>query len=125
MKTRLHLAQLPPSVNSIWRHSKNGRTYRTRDYMTWQNGEAWRVKEQLIGQHRFTGPVYVTLAMRRPRKGSDLDNRIKGILDLLQTCHVIDDDKNVMGINAWWTIDLPAHVAAEISIVQADALEAA
>lgn len=34
-------------------------------------------------------------------------------------------DANVMGVNAWWTVDLPAHVAAEISIVQADALEAA
>jgi len=35
MKTRLTLSQLPPSVNAIWRHGKN-RTYRTRDYMTWQ-----------------------------------------------------------------------------------------
>jgi len=61
----------------------------------------------------------------RPRSNADLDNRIKGILDFLQHVAAIDDDKNVYGVNAFWTVDLPAGVAAEISIVQADALEAA
>jgi crossover junction endodeoxyribonuclease RusA len=123
MKTRLTLACLPPSVNAIWRHGKNGRTYRTRDYMAWQNGEGWNVSQQMIGQHRFTGPVYITLAMRRRRKNMDGDNFQKGIFDLLESLEVIDNDKNIMGCNWFWSRDLPDGVAAEISIVEADALE--
>jgi len=125
MKTRITLASLPPSVNAIWRHTKGGKTYRTAAYMTWIRGEEWNVQPQLIKQHRFTGPVYVTLAMKRPRANTDLDNRIKGVLDFLQHVAAIDNDKHVMGVNAFWSADLPAGVAAEISIVQADALESA
>jgi crossover junction endodeoxyribonuclease RusA len=125
MKTRLTLAALPPSVNAIWRHGKGGRTYRTRDYMTWRNGEGWNISGQMIGQPRFTGPVYITLAMRRRRSNQDGDNYQKGIFDLLEELEVIDNDKNIMGCNWFWSADLPEGVAAEISIVQADALEAA
>jgi Holliday junction resolvase RusA-like endonuclease len=125
MKTRITLANLPPSVNAIWRHTKGGKTYRTREYMTWQNGEGWNVQSQMIGQHRFTGPVYITLAMRRRRSNQDGDNYQKGIFDLLESLEVIDNDKNIMGCNWFWSADLPDGVAAEISIVQADALEEA
>lgn len=125
MKTRITLANLPPSVNHLYRHTKGGKTYRTKDYLTWINGETWTASAQLRGQHRFVGPVYITLAMKRPRSNADLDNRIKGVLDLLQSIEAIDNDKHVMGVNAFWTVDLPEGVAAEISIVQADALVAA
>lgn len=125
MKTRLTINALPPSVNAIWRFTKGGKMYRTQDYNTWANGEGWNVKAQLVGQHKFTGPVYLTLAMRRRRKNMDGDNFCKGIFDLLQHVGAIDNDKNVMGCNWFWSADLPAGVAAEISIVQADALEAA
>ena len=125
MKTRLTLNALPPSVNAIWRFTKGGKMYRTQDYNTWANGEGWNVKAQLVGQHKFTGPVYITLAMKRRRRNMDGDNFQKGIFDLLQSLEVVDNDKNIMGCNWFWSADLPAGVAAEISIVQADALEAA
>jgi Holliday junction resolvase RusA-like endonuclease len=121
-KTRLTLAALPPSVNAIWRHTKGGKTYRTAAYMTWIRGEEWNVTPQLRGQQRFVGPVYVTVAMRRPRANSDIDNRIKAILDFLQHIGAIDNDKHVYGINAFWSANLRAGTAAEISIVQADEL---
>lgn len=124
-KTRLTLAALPPSVNHIWRHTKGGKTYRTRDYLTWQNGEAWTVSAQLKGQIKFDGPVYLTIAMKRPRANADIDNRLKGIFDLMQQVGAITDDKLIMGVNAYWSAHLPAGVAAEITIVEADALEAA
>jgi Holliday junction resolvase RusA-like endonuclease len=122
VKTRIHLAHLPPSVNAIWRFTKGGKMYRTREYQTWANSEGWNVQSQMIGQHRFTGPVYITLAMRRRRKNMDGDNFQKGIFDLLESLEVIDNDKNILGCNWYWTADLPEGVAAEISIVQADAL---
>lgn len=124
MKTKLTLAALPPSVNAIWRHTRGGKTYRTAAYMTWQNGEGWNVTPQLRGQHKFIGPVYLTVAMKRPRSNADLDNRAKGILDLLAHVGAIDNDKNVVGLNLFWSVDLPEGVAAEISIVQADAVAA-
>ena len=125
MKTRVTLNHLPPSVNAIWRHTKGGKTYRTTEYNTWANGEGWNLKAQMAGQHRFTGPVYITLAMRRRRSTMDGDNFQKGVFDLLQSVGLIDNDKNIMGCNWFWTADLPEGVAAEVSIVQADPLGAA
>ena len=122
MKTRVTLNHLPPSVNAIWRHTKGGKTYRTTEYNTWANGEGWNLKAQMAGQHRFTGPVYITLAMRRRRSTMDGDNFQKGVFDLLQSVGLIDNDKNIMGCNWFWTADLPPGVAAEVSIVQADPL---
>ena len=122
-KTRLTLASLPPSANSIWRHTRGGKTYRTAEYMGFIRAEEWNLAPQIKSQHKFVGPVFITVAMKRPRSNSDIDNRAKGILDLLQHVQAIDNDKNVMGLNLYWSADLPAGVAAEITITQADALE--
>lgn len=125
MKTRLTLESLPPSANAIWRHTREGKLYRTSAYMTFLRCGEWGLVPQLKTQHKFVGPVFITIAMKRPRPNADLDNRAKGILDLLQHVAAIDNDKNVMGLNLYWSADLPAGVAAEITITQADALEAA
>ena len=125
MKTRITLSHLPPSVNHIYRFTKGGKMYKTEAYTTWANGEGDQLNRQLSGQHKFTGPVYITLAMKRRRSNMDGDNLQKGIFDLLQSSGAIDNDKNVMGCNWFWSPTLPDGVAAEISIVQADALEAA
>lgn len=121
MKTKLKFAQLPPSVNHIYRHTRNG-VRRTEAYNTWANGEGYGLNRQMAGQHRFLGPVYLTIAMRRPRSNADLDNRLKGLVDILQQIGAIANDKLVMGINAFWSASLPAGVAAEISVVDADAV---
>jgi len=123
VKTRVTFAHLPPSVNAIWRFTKTGKMYKTKEYCTWANSEGWTVNAQMKGQHCFIGPVFLTIAMRRPRANADLDNRLKGTIDLLQSLEVIANDKDVMGINAYWSAHLPDGVAAEITIVQADALE--
>lgn len=120
MKTRILLRHLPPSVNAIWRHGASGKSYRTNEYNTWANGEGWELKEQMKGQHKFTGPVYIVAAMRRPRSNADLDNRIKGIGDLLQQHGAIADDKDVHGWNVYWSQDVPSGYAAEVSIAEAD-----
>ena len=125
LKTRLTLAFLPPSVNHIYRHKRGGAVVKTEAYRTWANGEGYGLNRQLAGQPRFTGPVYITIAMRRPNLSSDLDNRLKGVGDLLQEVGAIKNDKHIMGWNAYWSNALPSGVAAEISITEADALEAA
>lgn len=127
MKTRLTLAYLPPSTNSLWRHAKGGKAYRTNEYQTWLNGEGWNLKAQMKGQPTWSGPVYITMAMRRPRPNADIDNRLKGTGDLLESLGVITNDKLIHGWNAYWSDALPKGVAAEISITAADpfGLEAA
>ena len=125
MKTRLTLSHLPPSVNHAFMRRQNGQVIRTDAYRTWCNGEGYQVNRQLATQHRFSGPVFVTLAMRRPRSNADLDNRLKPIGDLLQKCGAITNDKLIMGWNVFWSATLPDGVAAEIAIVDADAVEEA
>lgn len=126
MKTRLKLEALPPSVNHIYRHTKKG-TFRTEAYNVWANGEGYSVNRQMAGQKKWTEPVFVTVAMRRPRSNADLDNRLKPLADLLQSMGVIENDKLIHGWNAYWSENLKPGIAAEISITAADpfGLEAA
>lgn len=121
-KTRLTLSHLPPSVNHAFIRRQTGQVIRTDAYRTWANGEGYQVNRQLASQHRFTGPVFITMAMRRPRSNADLDNRIKPTGDLLQKCGAISNDKLIMGWNVYWSAHLPDGVAAEISITEADGI---
>lgn len=118
MKTLLRLAQLPPSVNSIYRHTKRG-IFRTEAYNVWANGEGWLLKSQVANQPKWKEPVYIVGRFRRPRTNSDLDNRLKGIADLLQQLGVIENDRLIEGWNVCWSINLPEGVAAEIVITSA------
>lgn len=119
MKTRITLGALPPSVNHIYRHTRRG-TFRTEAYNTWANAETWSISRQMAGQPRWWAPVYITAALRRPRSNADLDNRLKGIADLMQSLGIIANDKLIHGWNCYWTESLPAGIAAEISITAAD-----
>jgi len=126
-KTIVRLSAVPPSVNQIWRHTRsrtNGKpvTYRSERYNTWRNSAAWEAKAQAVKQPKWDSPVYVTIAMRRPRLNADIDNRLKGILDLLQHVGIIADDKLVHGINAYWSANVEG---CEISITAADPLSEA
>jgi len=125
MKTRLQLESLPPSVNHIYRSARSRKTgeigvYKTKDYLTWANAVGHAVNRQMAGQARFDGPVHVTVAMRRPSPNADIDNRLKGLGDLLQKHRIIVNDKLIHGWNAYWSEMLPDGIAAEISITAAD-----
>lgn len=125
MKTIIRLSAIGPTTNHIWRHTTSRTTgkpvtYRQRDYMTWLNAVGYEVNRQASDQPKWDAPVYITMAMRRPRTNADLDNRIKSHLDLLQSHKVISDDKLVNGINAYWSEHLPDGVAVEIAITAAD-----
>ncbi len=125
MKTRLQLESPPPSVNHIYRSARSRadgtvKVYRSQEYNTWANAMGYSVNRQMAGQPRWDGPVFIVVAMRRPRANADLDNRLKPLADLMQTHGVISNDKLIHGWNAFWTNDLPSGIAAEISITAAD-----
>ncbi len=125
LKTRLQLPYLPPSANHIWRHTKRAGkpvTYVTKEYKTWLNAVGWLSRaggSTFSGNPEWNTPVYITIAMRRPRQNADIDNRIKPILDMLQRFKFLENDKLVEGVNAFWSRSLPEAVAVDITITPA------
>jgi Holliday junction resolvase RusA-like endonuclease len=96
---------MPPSLWKLYQ----GRGFTMRrsvEYKTWIAEAGW----MLISQRnrggkfrRFAGDVAVTIqAYRGANKGRDIDNILKGILDLLQSTGTISNDKCVVDLHARW-----------------------
>lgn len=90
----------PPSVNHYWRHiskgpaagrvliSEEGRAYRTQC--------AKNVIEQRVPTHALAGKLAVSIQVYPPdRRRRDLDNLLKGSLDALKHCGLIEDDGDI------------------------------
>ena len=96
----------PPTANTIWRRG-NGRTYLNPKYKAWQNeANAMYViqkSEKTIGTP-IKGPfeVHMTFSKSFRRKGADLDNRIKPVLDQMQKLGVIENDSLAEKVTATW-----------------------
>lgn len=95
----------PPSVNRIWRANKAGakRVSISKEYDSWKKS-ADGLSFQL-GQFRsirtLRGPFEADIVIKRI-PGSDLDNRIKGVLDWLQSRAVIENDRHAEKITIKW-----------------------
>jgi Holliday junction resolvase RusA-like endonuclease len=91
----------PPSVNGLFFNRTGGRSV-TRRYKEWRVEAGYELIRQRPG--RFLGPVAITLALHEPNRTSDLDNRIKPVLDLLVEHQVIenDDSRYVRRLSAEW-----------------------
>ena len=91
---------LPPSLNNIFRNMAQGGRAKTADYKGWLTAAAWEIKAQRPTP--IAGDVAVDLVIERPNAASDLDNRIKPVLDACQTAGVIENDKRVVDLRARW-----------------------
>lgn len=103
----------PPSVNSIWRHGrgKSGKTvvYLDQKYVAWKREADMAFLQQkrdcgekIIGQ--FDAAIWFDETRRR--KNTDIDNRIKVVLDALQRFGVIQNDSLLNRIcSAWMPVD--------------------
>lgn len=78
----------PPSANKYWRNWKN-RTLLSAEGRAYKAATALKAKKL----EPLKGPVCVQLAIYRPRKAGDLDNRIKPVLDALNGYAFEDDDQ--------------------------------
>jgi crossover junction endodeoxyribonuclease RusA len=84
----------PPSVNSYWRHSARGTYIGKPGRQFRKDALAAIAKEQLkpFGDSR----VSVVIELRAPdRRRRDIDNHLKGLLDVLTHSKIIDDDSQV------------------------------
>lgn len=106
---------MPPSVNALFANVKGKGRVKTAAYRKWREQAGWDV----IAQGRPNQPVgkyEMELALKRPRAGCDIDNRIKPVADLLQEQRVIQDDKHCTRITVWWAEDLPKDVHCRVWI---------
>lgn len=95
---------MPPSVNRIWRYSRvTGKAYLDTRYQTWK-----RVADNYYLEHKkdwlpVPGHFKASVTLDIKHRGrSDLDNRIKGLLDWLQRVEIIEDDKLCDGLTVTW-----------------------
>lgn len=92
---------LPPSLNSLWRVTKQGKMYKSPVYTKWKAAAQWDVKAQ-VGTKKITGKFKLTLIADRPdKRNRDLDNLLKAALDCLNGI-AIDDDHDCEMLEAWW-----------------------
>lgn len=106
---------LPPSVNRIWRANKAGpkRVSVSPEYASWKrSADALSLATaQFRGLKTIVGTFEARIVIQRTR--GDLDNRVKGILDYLQSRGVIADDKYCERITVEWG-DAPAGARVTI-----------
>ena len=92
---------LPPSLNSLWKVTKQGRLYKSPEYTAWKTAAQWDLKAQ-IGAKKIKGKFKLTLIADRPdKRRRDLDNLLKAALDCLNGI-AIEDDHQCEMLEAWW-----------------------
>lgn len=111
----------PPSVNNAFvNNPKTGGRYPSPDYKAWKKEAA-----QLLMAQRArcaVGPVEIGITVQEiPRYPSDIDNRIKPVLDCLVENGIIDGDtaKTVRKVTAQWGDVVGALVEIKPAIARA------
>lgn len=109
MKTVTLELPLPPSVNEYWLHTKTGHTYISEEGRNFRRDVGRALYS--VGSPRLNGPVAVNelVFFMRDRRGHNIDNRIKPLLDALQDqrdkksgfvlCGLYEDDVQVRELN--------------------------
>jgi Holliday junction resolvase RusA-like endonuclease len=98
---------LPPSVNRIWRSNKAGKlaVSRSAEYRLWieQADILIMTMGGMRGRKTIKGPFIALIEIKKPNINSDLDNRIKAVLDYAQSRAFVDNDRNCVSITAQWS----------------------
>jgi Holliday junction resolvase RusA-like endonuclease len=98
---------VPPSVNRIWRYKVGkAKVNRSPEYEAWikQADLAVVVDHALRGRRRINGPFSALIEVERPSANSDIDNRIKALLDFAQSRGFVSDDKHLIEVTARWSL---------------------
>jgi crossover junction endodeoxyribonuclease RusA len=83
----------PPSVNRLWRSGRK-RVFRSKAYVDWlRAADAAVMASRRFPKKKIEGPFAAHVTLSRKVRG-DLDNRVKGLLDFLQSREIIKNDSN-------------------------------
>lgn len=91
---------IPPSANMLFR-TTDGKRFKTAKYRNWLDAGTQYIASQGIVIQPFK-EVHIEIYVPRLRFNSDIDNRIKPVLDLLVKTDIIQDDSLVKSIYAEW-----------------------
>lgn len=92
----------PPSVWDIYEgHGKS--KHRTSAYNKWRSDCGYFLN---ANKQAIDGPFSLSVALKRPNKRMDLDNRAKAILDVLQHYGVIKNDSLCERFSMHWDVGL-------------------
>lgn len=93
---RVELTGLPPTVNHLYRTSRNGIRYKTPQGRDWQNTTAAIMAMAKTNRKPYSGDVALEVLFRTAdRRRWDMDNRIKALQDCLAMAGVIEDDRQI------------------------------
>jgi crossover junction endodeoxyribonuclease RusA len=110
MKNKIKITlPFPPSVNTLYA------THKGRRILSKEGRQFKKAVALLVGKTTPTAnEVAVTVEIYRPRRTSDLDNRLKGLLDSMTGLFYVDD-KQIVEIHAYRFED-KSNPRAEVEI---------
>jgi len=107
---------MPPTVWEMY--SGWGKTrHLSASYAKWRQDAGWFIRGV---REPLSVPFSIQIALKRPSKRSDLDNRAKCVLDLLQHYQVIKNDNLCERLSMHWE----AGMADECVVIIQEATEA-
>ena len=96
---------MPPSVNSLWR-SGTGFDGKRRYHLS-ARYETWKrtfdsVVMAMVPRPKVKGNFHITITLNAAKRKGDADNRAKAVLDALQRCAIIENDKLADSVTIRW-----------------------
>lgn len=95
---RIKITGRPISKKRAYKRGKKNTFYLSQRYKTWKKEALWQLKKY---KKKYTGYVKIRYFFEvKGRARFDLDNAVVGINDLLEDAEIINNDKNVLKIEA-------------------------